>query len=79
MAFSEIVIDRAWSRSGGKCEYMNTSHGHGSICRNNLTRDRHDGEGYGAWQAQYMDSSKGDTSSLTVVPKCGLAVRARKY
>ena len=50
--FSESLVERAWQRSGGRCECEKTSHGHIGRCDQMLLKtfrgDRNSGYG---WEA----------------------------
>ncbi len=61
MAFSESVIDQAWTRSGGACECKSTSHGHGSPHGKQLVKRNPGREGPGAWEAHHLNSNGPDT------------------
>ena len=64
MAFPDIVVERAWSRSGGVCECRRSSHLHiRGRCSNKLAWDNRGRESHGAWEAHHVDSTGADTQS----------------
>jgi hypothetical protein len=64
MAFSDAVVNRAWKRSGGRCECRLTHHKHPDIrCNKELVWDNRGREGRGAWEAHHRSSVGGDTLS----------------
>lgn len=54
MAFSELVIEKAWNRAEGRCEK----------CNKKLARDNHSEGEWGAWEAHHIKAQKdgGDDS-----------------
>ena len=54
MTFSELVIEEAWKRSGGKCECHRNVCGHGIRCNKQLVWTNRGKEGHrGAWEAHH--------------------------
>jgi hypothetical protein len=60
MAFSQLVIEQAWQRSGGRCECTRSSHGHYSRCNKQLVKSNPGRTGTGCWEAHHINSNGGD-------------------
>ena len=62
--FPESVVEKAWSRSGGRCECTRARHGHSGRCNRLLLKsargNRDDPLG---WEAHHSISSGGETLS----------------
>ena len=54
MSFSDLVIEDAWERAGGRCECRRSSCGHGRRCNCRLRWvDRGDDESRYGWEAHH--------------------------
>lgn len=62
MAFSEDVVDRAWNRSGGRCECRRKTHNHPyGRCPQRLSKGSRGREsGRGAWETHHRVSGGSD-------------------
>jgi hypothetical protein len=57
MAFPESVIDRAWTRAGGRCECKRKTCGHIDRCPNVLVFTLRGHEDAGGWEAHHKTAS----------------------
>lgn len=54
MAFQDDVVQKAWQRSGGKCECQNRSHDHGfNQCDELLEWVNRGQPGVGSWETRH--------------------------
>lgn len=61
MAFSQITVDQAFNRSGGKCECTRSLHNHlGGRCGALLMYKSRGREGLGAWEANHINRVESD-------------------
>ena len=61
MPFSEDTIIQAWMRCGSRCECRQGSHDHASErCPRKLDIASRGRSGDGAWEAHYVDNTRGD-------------------
>jgi len=75
MAFSDEVVEQAWTRAGGKCECRRTTHEHTGRCNKTLSWENHGcaNGGWGAWEAHHrvsVDSGGSDTLSNCEILCC---------
>lgn len=63
MAFSEEVVERAWARSGGRCECTRSNHWHNERCKGIIIKAfRGERDNSYGWEAH---SKNGNLSNLS--------------
>jgi hypothetical protein len=73
--FSERVIEKAWSRAGGRCECTSRNHWHSGRCNGILIRSfRGEKENSYGWETYCKNGSTGEPSDCEIYCiKCYLA------
>ena len=61
MAFSTDTIEKAWKRSGGRCECRRRTHKHRYVrCGKTLVKHNRGTSGRGCWQAHHINRNGGN-------------------
>ncbi len=68
MPFSEYIIQQAWQRAGGRCECVQSNHGHTGRCNKQLLEMyRGDTETQAGWEAQSKSGSYSDLPDCEIL------------
>jgi len=79
MAFSNVIINQAWIRSGGRCECERYMHDHYHRCKRQLIFKKCGKGGVGAWDTHHKNNIGGDGLSNCEI-LCSLCLaKARSF
>jgi len=69
--FPDSVVEQAWTRSGGKCECVRTTHGHTGRCNKELYKHRRgERDSEYCWETHHISASGEGTLSNCEILCC---------